>query len=98
MFDEGPVLDTGANGDWVVAPGFLGVADVEKGSEAAKEVAGNDFNERIDLIKLDLGSLSSVREAAKEFLSKSSNMITGHVAHHEFWTIDDEEVNRYSVV
>lgn len=53
---------------------YFGVRDVEKGNEVGKDIAGEDFDKRIDVIKLDLGSLSSVREAAKEFLSRSSKL------------------------
>lgn len=50
---------------------FLGVRDLKKGEEALKGILEPG---RVELIKIDVGSLESVRTAAKECLSKSSTL------------------------
>jgi NAD(P)-dependent dehydrogenase (short-subunit alcohol dehydrogenase family) len=50
---------------------FLAVRDVEKGSQALKDILEPG---RVELLELDLSSMESVRNAAKNFLSKSNQL------------------------
>ncbi|KAJ5335469.1 hypothetical protein N7452_007872 [Penicillium brevicompactum] len=50
---------------------YLGVRDFEKGEQALKEILEPG---RVELLELDVGSLKSVRTAAKTFLSKSTQL------------------------
>ncbi|KAF3397949.1 Retinol dehydrogenase 11 [Penicillium rolfsii] len=50
---------------------YLGVRDLEKGEQALKEILEPG---RVELLKLDVGSMESVRAAAKTFLSKSTQL------------------------
>ncbi|KAJ5358143.1 hypothetical protein N7541_005301 [Penicillium brevicompactum] len=50
---------------------YLGVRDLEKGEQALKEILEPG---RVELLELDVGSLESVRTAAKTFLSKSTQL------------------------
>lgn len=49
----------------------LGVRDLEKGEQALKEILEPG---RVELLELDVGSLESIRTAAKTFLSKSTQL------------------------
>ena len=53
---------------------YFGVRDTNAGSTVAEDIAGNDAKTRIEVIKLDLGSLASVREAASDFLAKTDKL------------------------
>lgn len=50
---------------------YLGVRDLEKGREALEEILQPG---RVELLELDIGSMESVRTAAKTFLSKSTQL------------------------
>lgn len=50
---------------------FLGVRDVAKGESALADILEPG---RVELLKIDLNSLESVREAAKTFLQKSKSL------------------------
>lgn len=50
---------------------FLGTRDLKKGEVVLKDILEPG---RVELIQIDVGSLDSVREAAKTFLSKSSTL------------------------
>ncbi|OCL14683.1 NAD(P)-binding protein [Glonium stellatum] len=50
---------------------YAAVRDLEKGKAALGDVLSSG---RVELLKLDLSSLSSVRECAKEFLAKSNTL------------------------
>ncbi len=50
---------------------FLGTRDLEKGEEVCKDILEPG---RVELIQIDVGSLESVRAAAKAFLEKSSTL------------------------
>merc|ERR1712224_274747 len=50
---------------------YLGVRDLDKGKQALKEILEPG---RVELLKLDVGSMDSVRTAAKTFLSKSTQL------------------------
>ncbi|KAH7313820.1 hypothetical protein B0I35DRAFT_394856 [Stachybotrys elegans] len=50
---------------------YLGVRDLEKGKQALKGILEPG---RVELLELDLGSMESVRNAAKTFLSKSTQL------------------------
>ncbi|KAJ5401059.1 hypothetical protein N7465_011548 [Penicillium sp. CMV-2018d] len=50
---------------------YLGVRDLEKGKQALKEILEPG---RVELLELDIGSMESVRTAAKTFLSKSTQL------------------------
>lgn len=50
---------------------YLGVRDLAKGKEALAEVLEPG---RVELLELDIGSTDSIRAAAKEFLSKSTQL------------------------
>ena len=50
---------------------FLGTRDLKKGEDALQDILEPD---RVELIEIDVGSLASVRAAAKSFLSKSSTL------------------------
>ncbi|CAI6332026.1 unnamed protein product [Periconia digitata] len=50
---------------------YLGVRDLEKGKEALKEILEPG---RVELLELDVGSMESVRTAAKTFLSQSDKL------------------------
>lgn len=50
---------------------YLGVRDLEKGEQALKEILEPG---RVELLELDIGSMESVRTAAKTFLSKSTQL------------------------
>jgi NAD(P)-dependent dehydrogenase (short-subunit alcohol dehydrogenase family) len=50
---------------------YLGVRDLEKGNQALKEILEPG---RVELLELDVGSMESVRTAAKTFLSKSTQL------------------------
>lgn len=50
---------------------FLGTRDLKKGEEACKDILESG---RVELIQIDVGSLESVRTAAKTFLKKSSTL------------------------
>ena len=53
---------------------YFGVRDTNAGSTVAEDIAGNDVKTRIEVIKLDLGSLASVREAASNLLAKTDKL------------------------
>ncbi|WYZ36655.1 hypothetical protein EsH8_II_000161 [Colletotrichum jinshuiense] len=53
---------------------YITVRDVSKGEEVAKDILSDGKPGKVEVIKLDLGSLESVREGAKEFLSKSDKL------------------------
>lgn len=50
---------------------YLGVRDLEKGKQALGEILEPG---RVELLELDIGSMESVRTAAKTFLSKSTQL------------------------
>lgn len=50
---------------------YLGVRDLEKGKQALAEILEPG---RVELLELDVGSMESVRTAAKTFLSKSTQL------------------------
>ena len=50
---------------------YLGVRDLKKGKEALKDILEPD---RVELLELDVGSMESVRKAAKTFISKSNRL------------------------
>lgn len=50
---------------------YLGVRDLEKGKQALKDILEPG---RVELLELDVGSMESVRAAAKTFLSKSTQL------------------------
>ncbi|CEJ81944.1 Putative Short-chain dehydrogenase [[Torrubiella] hemipterigena] len=50
---------------------YLGVRDVVKGQEALAEVLEPG---RVELLELDIGSMDSIRAAAEQFLSKSTQL------------------------
>lgn len=50
---------------------YLGVRDLEKGEQALKDILEPG---RVELLQLDVGSMESVRAAAKTFLSKSTQL------------------------
>lgn len=50
---------------------YLGVRDLEKGEQALKDILEPG---RVELLELDVGSMESVRTAAKNFLSKSTKL------------------------
>jgi NAD(P)-dependent dehydrogenase (short-subunit alcohol dehydrogenase family) len=50
---------------------FLGTRDLKRGEEALKDILEPG---RVELIQIDVGSLNSVRAAAKTFLEKSSTL------------------------
>ncbi|KAJ5201120.1 hypothetical protein N7449_005923 [Penicillium cf. viridicatum] len=50
---------------------YLGVRDLEKGKQALEEILEPG---RVELLELDIGSMESVRTAAKTFLSKSTQL------------------------
>lgn len=50
---------------------YLGVRDLQKGKQALKEILEPG---RVELLELDIGSMESVRTAAKTFLSKSTQL------------------------
>ncbi|KAI8237392.1 Retinol dehydrogenase 12 [Colletotrichum sp. SAR 10_96] len=53
---------------------YITVRDVAKGEEVAKDILSDGKPGKVEVIKLDLGSLESVRQGAKEFLSKSDKL------------------------
>ncbi|KZL65852.1 short-chain dehydrogenase [Colletotrichum tofieldiae] len=53
---------------------YITVRDVVKGEEVAKDILSDGKPGKVEVIKLDLGSLESVRQGAKEFLSKSDKL------------------------
>ncbi|KAL0941127.1 putative short-chain dehydrogenase [Colletotrichum truncatum] len=53
---------------------YITVRDVAKGEEVAKDILSDGKPGKVEVIKLDLGSLDSVRQGAKEFLSKSEKL------------------------
>ncbi|MBC7646350.1 MAG: SDR family NAD(P)-dependent oxidoreductase [Pseudopedobacter sp.] len=55
---------------------ILAVRDLEKGEKVAQELRNSVQNARVSLLKLDLGRLESVREAAAAFLSQHSSLHT----------------------
>jgi len=52
----------------------LAVRDLEKGQKVLEELKASTENARVGLLKLDLGSLESVRAAAAEFLNKHGKL------------------------
>lgn len=50
---------------------FLGVRDLDKGKQALADILEPG---RVELLELDIGSMESVRAAAKTFLSKSTQL------------------------
>ncbi|OLN92160.1 Retinol dehydrogenase 12-like protein 1 [Colletotrichum chlorophyti] len=53
---------------------YITVRDVAKGEEVARDILSDGKPGKVEVIKLDLGSLESVRQGAKEFLSKSDKL------------------------
>lgn len=53
---------------------FLAVRDTEKAQSVAQDIEGNSNAQQIEVIKLHLDSLASVREAAQTFLSKHEKL------------------------
>lgn len=53
---------------------YITVRDVAKGEEVAKDILSDGKPGKVQVIKLDLGSLESVRQGVKEFLSKSDKL------------------------
>ncbi|TDZ37872.1 Retinol dehydrogenase 12 [Colletotrichum spinosum] len=53
---------------------YITVRDVAKGEEVAKDILSDGKPGKVEVIKLDLGSLESVRQGAKEFLGKSDKL------------------------
>lgn len=53
---------------------YITVRDIPKGEEVAKDILSDGKPGKVEVIKLDLGSLDSVRQGAKEFLSKSEKL------------------------
>ncbi|KAK1703896.1 short-chain dehydrogenase [Colletotrichum lupini] len=53
---------------------YITVRDVAKGEEVAKDILSDGKPGKVEVIKLDLGSLESVREGAKAFLAKSDKL------------------------
>ncbi|GKT56901.1 short-chain dehydrogenase [Colletotrichum tofieldiae] len=53
---------------------YITVRDVVKGEEVAKDILSDGKPGKVEVIKLDLGSLESVRQGVKEFLSKSDKL------------------------
>ncbi|KAF9877616.1 hypothetical protein CkaCkLH20_04751 [Colletotrichum karsti] len=53
---------------------YITVRDVPKGEQVAKDILSDGKPGKVEVIKVDLSSLESVREGAKEFLSKSDKL------------------------
>ncbi|OHE92533.1 short-chain dehydrogenase [Colletotrichum orchidophilum] len=53
---------------------YITVRDVAKGEEVVKDILSDGKPGKVEVIKLDLGSLESVRQGAKTFLSKSDKL------------------------
>ena len=54
---------------------YLAVRNVKRGEEVAEEMRKGSSNDaKIEVLKLELDSLDSVRECAKDFLGKSQGL------------------------
>jgi NAD(P)-dependent dehydrogenase (short-subunit alcohol dehydrogenase family) len=53
---------------------YITARDIKKGEEIAKDILSDGKPGKVEVIQLDLASLESVREAAKNFLKRSSKL------------------------
>jgi NAD(P)-dependent dehydrogenase (short-subunit alcohol dehydrogenase family) len=53
---------------------YITARDIKKGEEIAKDILSDGKSGKVEVIQLDLASLESVREAAKNFLKRSSKL------------------------
>lgn len=54
---------------------FITARDIGKGIQVAEEILADGKPGKVEVIKMDLGCLKSVRAGAEEFLRKSENKL-----------------------
>lgn len=81
---------------------YLAVRNVGKGKEVAEQILGNSRDKtKIEVLKLELDSLESVRQCAKDFLEKSATLnvlINNAGTFHETLEITNIYVHSITIV